>query len=45
MKLYGFTIDNELVTITDQLWERAMVSSGLRSDIFIFLLFKFIEND
>ncbi|KAL4470144.1 hypothetical protein ABPG72_016681 [Tetrahymena utriculariae] len=31
MKLYGFKIDGELVTITDQLWERAMVSSGLRS--------------
>ena len=31
MKLYGFTLDNELVTVNDDLWERALVSSGLRS--------------
>lgn len=31
MKLYGFTLENELVTINDDLWERALVSSGLRS--------------
>lgn len=31
MKLYGFTADNELITVNDALWERALVSSALRS--------------
>lgn len=36
MKLYGFTVDNELVTVNDRLWERALVSSTLRSTNSIF---------